>query len=58
MSTGPTSILRKCPWCKELTRTEDGRFVEHPIIIKTGRKSYTAETCQGSGKPIDPMRIP
>jgi hypothetical protein len=53
VSTGPTSILRTCPWCKELTRTEDGKFVEHPIVTQTSRKGYTAKTCDGSGKSIN-----
>ena len=48
--TGPTLILMRCPFCKELVRlVKGGRFDQHP-------DSRLGVACTGSGEIPDPLR--
>lgn len=50
MKTGPTQILQRCPWCKELFRLdENGRFPQHNYRVRP-----SSPVCEGSGKRPDP----
>jgi len=53
-STGPTSILKRCPSCHEMVRVQDGRLAPH--TRQRGKDKWVP--CEGGGQPLDPTEAP